>query len=488
VSDASHEVGSRAARNTVARGSAELVGKFASLILFAVLARKVGQNGLGAFVFAFAFLQIALVPVDLGYDRWLVRRVANNLDETGQVTAEVIGLKLLTTLPILALAIVVLHLLGYSEQARHAVYALAPGMVFDSFGRTVFAAFTAYERSDLLGIALITQRLATAGLGLAALFAGYGVVTVAGAYSVGAGVGVILAIILLIRLTPLHKARPRVSTWPGLFRASAPFGVQDVFSVALFRLDALILSLMASQAAVGRYGAAYRAFEATFFISVSLASGFLAMYTYLGPDTEPSVQAVFQRSMKVCIASLMPITVIFAALADPVSRALFGGDVHAGTVLRLLSPCVVTLGIVTLSIGLYVSRRPPRPMVWVTGAMAVLNLVLNLILIPPLDDRGAAIAMTATELLYAGVALFAAARLLGGLEWLSMLGGTLVASAAMAVPAVALNGSLLGGLAGSVPVYVLVLYAVERITSPDDLAFAGGMVRRALGRTVDATS
>lgn len=482
------EAGHRAARNTFARAGAELIGKLASLFLFAVLARKVGQHGLGAFVFAFAFLQIALVPIDLGYDRWLVRRLAEDRPAAGHVFAEIAGLKLATAIPIALVALATLHALGYGVQARETVYALAPGMLFDSLGRTVFAVFTAYERSDLLGIALVSQRLATAGLGLAALFAGYGVVTVAGAYSAGAAVGLALALVMMLRLVPLARARPQPRKWSALLRAAAPFGVQDVFTVALFRLDALILSLMSTQSAVGRYGAAYRAFEATFFVSISLAGAFLAMYTYLGPDTSPSVQSVFQRSMKACIASLMPITIVFATLAGPLSRALFGPHVHAATDLRLLAPCVVTLGVITLAVALYVSRRPPRPVVWLTAGMAVLNVILNLILIPALDDRGAAIAMSFTEVVYAVVSLAMAVQILGGIGWASMLVGPVAASAVMTVVTLALGHSLaLGVLAGG-GAYAAVLIAVERVTSPDDFAFARVLLRRWLGLAPRAVS
>ena len=56
---------------------------------------------------------------------------------------------------------------------------------------------------------------------------------------------------------------------------SLPFGLQDLFSVMLFRLDTVILSLMATQAAVGRYGAAYRLFEATLFITYALMGAFV---------------------------------------------------------------------------------------------------------------------------------------------------------------------------------------------------------------------
>jgi O-antigen/teichoic acid export membrane protein len=478
VADTAHEAGRRAARNTSARAAAELVGKLAAFVLFAVLARKVGSHGLGAFVVAFAFLQIALVPVDLGYDRWLIRHVSVDRDAAGVLGSRVLAIKLATAVPLALLVPALVTLFGYGAQARACVYALFAGMLFDSFGRTVFAILTAYERSDLLALALVAQRLATAVLGLAALLAGYGVVTVAGAYSVGAAVGLLVALLLLSRVAPLHLTRPRAREWPALMRESAPFGVQDVFSVALFRLDALILSLLASQSAVGRYGAAYRAFDATVFVSVALSGAFVAMYTYLGPETRPTIQAVFQRSMKACFAALLPISVLFACVAGPITRALFGANVHAAPALRLLSPCVLLLGVVTLSVALFVSRRPPKPMVWVTGVMALLNAVLNIALIPSLDERGAAIAMTATEVVYAVVTLGVAVRLVGGVDWSSMIGGPVVAAATMAIPALAFHHRLAPALLVSLAIYLAVLLAVEHLTSPGDLEFVTGLIRR----------
>ena len=42
--------------------------------------------------------------------------------------------------------------------------------------------------------------------------------------------------------------------WRSVGLGSIPYAVQDVFTVLLFRIDAVILSLIASDAAVGRYG------------------------------------------------------------------------------------------------------------------------------------------------------------------------------------------------------------------------------------------
>jgi O-antigen/teichoic acid export membrane protein len=476
-----HDAGVRAARNTFSRAAAEIIGKLASLVLFAALARETGEAGLGAFVFAFAFLQVATVPVDLGYDRYLVRRVAHERAEAASLLVDVVTLKLVRTLPVAGVSVVLLEVLDYSAQAKHTVYALAAGMVLDTLSRSVFAVFTAYERSELLAASLIVQRFTTAGLGLVALAAGYGVVTVAAMYTIGAGLGLVIALVLLTRRLGLPRLRPLRSRWRKLTRESMPFAVQDVFTVILFKVDALILSLMATQAAVGRYGAAYRLFESTMFITISLAGAFSAMYTYLGPDTAPPLRSVFQRSVKLAMASLVPVAIVFGLLAEPLSRAIFGAGLEdAAASLRLLAPCVVLLGVVTLSASLYVSRLDPRPMVKVTAVMAAINVALNIALIPAFDETGAAAAMLVTEAAYCAVSLTMAARVVGGVDWLTTMAGPLLAGAIMVAPALLLADSLAPAMLAAGAVYLVALAALERMISPADFNFAAGLLRRVL--------
>ena len=67
--------GERAILNTAYRSGGEIVGRFASLLLFAYAGRKLGQSGLGAFVFGIAFTGFVMIGVDLGLDRYTLRAI-----------------------------------------------------------------------------------------------------------------------------------------------------------------------------------------------------------------------------------------------------------------------------------------------------------------------------------------------------------------------------------------------------------------------------
>lgn len=283
-----NRVGPRAARNTVSRAAGELVGKLATLVLIAALGRELGEAGVGTYFIALAFVLIATMPIEVGIDRYFLRRLARERQRSPELY-DVLALKLVLAVPVISLSFLLVNLIGYNDTTRTAVYVLTPGLLLDSAARTVHHASYAFERASIAGLGLAIRGVLAAALGIAALLAGYGVVTVAAAYTTAAGVGFAIAFVLFGLLAGLPSPRLRPTVWRGLMRNSLPFGVQDAFSVLLSRIDTIILSLLASATAVGRYGAAYRLLEATFVVSASINSAFAAMFTYLARDTQPSV-------------------------------------------------------------------------------------------------------------------------------------------------------------------------------------------------------
>ena len=470
--------GQRAVANTLLRAGGDIVGKLASLVLFAVMARQLSVTDLGVFVFGLAFLQIALVPIEFGFDRYLLRRVAKDRESIHTLFFDVVSLKLALTVPILVVAAAVLLIAGYDDQTREVVAILAVGFVLDAVANTIHSVFLAHERNGLNAAVVVVQRVGGAAAGLAVLAAGYGVVAVSATYSAAAALGLVMASFLLIRRIGLPRQAVSTRGWLRLTGVSLPFALQDVFSVLLFKLDAVILSLMATQAAVGRYGAAYRLLESSLFITFALTGAFAPMYTYLDSNSEPTVGAAFERSVKLALLALVPIAVVFGVLAEPVCRLLFGSGLEdAAEPLRLLAPVVVVLGVVTLASSLIVSRRNPMVMVWSTAAIVALNVILNVALIPSWDETGAAAAMLVSEVAFLAIVLPMAVRTVGGVRWLPTVTGPLVAGATMLVLTFLLDGIPLAAAAVGSAAYLLVLVLVERVVAPRDVEAATRIAR-----------
>jgi O-antigen/teichoic acid export membrane protein len=473
-----HAIGTRAASNTVWRAAGELIGKLATLAVYAVLAREGGESEVGALVLALAFCQIATMPVDVGIDRVFLREIVASPSEYPRRFAEVLGVKLVLAAPTIVVTLAVS--LAYKDVVRNSIAILLFAFLLESLMRTVLFAFAAFERSDLLARCVVVQRLIAAVIGIGAIAAGFGVVGVAAGYALGVVAGLACSAALLRKQIGAPHWRPSVQGWRRRARHSLPFATQDIFTVLLFKLDAVMLSILATEAIVGRYGSAYRLLEATFFISVSLNGAFTPMFTYLNRDSEPPVQAAFGSSLKLTFVLLAPIGVAFACLPEPICHLFFGpGFSGSAEPLRILAPVVVILGVVGLASSMVVSRNRPGGIVRASGAMVVLNLVLNLVLIPRWGASGAATAMLVTEAVFVIIVLrFASAAMDAAVPWWRTLFAPCVATIAMVAVAVALSATFVAALAASVVTYLLVYAAVERIAAPADLAFAIELARR----------
>ena len=477
--DEVQEAGARAAKNTAVRAAGEIVGKLGSLVLFAFLARETGAAGVGVYVFALAWGEVAMAPVGLGIDRYMLRRVAGDKSTLDGFFWNALYLKVARGVPVVVASFALVLAFGFDSDKAWTVSIIVFGVLLDSFSRTFIYTFNAFERGELVAAVITTGRVLAAALGLAALAGGYGVVAVAIGYT--AGTAVQLALGFLLMFSKISRPAARLPREPRLElrRRSLPFLAEDIFGLVLARIDVLMLAALATSAVVGLYGSAYRLIDATTFLVVALSGAFTAMYTYLGPDTTPSLQSVFQRSLKLAMALLLPIAVTFAVVAEPLCRAFFGDDLAAaGDPLRLLAPVVVLYGVIVMCTNLVVSRSNPVRVVKVVAVVAVVNLGLNAALIPPYGEEGAAIAMLASEVVYVLLAVRLAVPLAGGVAWRRTLAAPAAAGAAMALAMLPLSSSLVLALVAGTVAYLAVFVAVESVVDPDDLRF----VRNLLGR------
>ena len=481
ASDGSRRAAERVVKNTVLRAVGDIVGKLATLLVLATLARKVGASGMGVYVFALAWAELATLPVALGIDRFILRQVARDRRSLDDLFFNILWLKVSRFVPIAAASFVLLHLLGHDSRTVATVLLLSVGALFDSIGRTLSSVFNGVERGELVASTLIAQRLCAAALGLAVLATGHGIVAVAGTYAVGTALGAAVGLTLLrLHLWMPRRHLPRAARRDARRRGLA-FAVQDLFGTLLARLDTLLLTLMASDAVVGLYGASYKLLESTIFLAAAITSAFSAMFTYLGATTQPTIRAAYGRSLKLALSVLTPCATVYLVLAEPLCRLVFGDRFAAAAdPLRILAPVVVLLGVVLLSTSLILGRAQPAVMRRYAGIALAVNLAANLVLIPPFGAEGAATAMLISEVVFAVILVRRASADVGAPAWPATLGAPLIASAAMALPMWLLSGTLpLALLAGAIT-YTLVFLAAERRIAPVDLQFLQDLVRHRL--------
>lgn len=449
--------------NSALRAFTEVAGKVASIVLFAVIARKLGEVDLGKYVLALSLTQIIWVAGDFGTNRYLLQETAKDHDFIRGVFFDAVGLKVVVAggLTLVAFAISV-GISGLSATSW-LLALVGASMVCDLVATVPLTIFIAREEMRYYTYAAIPNKYLQALIGVAVLLLGGGIVAVGVAALVSSAAALVISFWLAYRHYPPPLLRLRPGRWFGLMRRSGMFGAQDLLAQAVMRVDAILLSLLAASAAVGWYGASYRLIDATLFITWSVVVSATPMYAYLSNDSTPSLRDIYGDSMRLVMALIVPISVTLFVCARPLIDLAYGLDQFEPSVLalQLLAFSPIFYAVSNQAATLILTRTNGRPVVIAFGVALLFNVVLNLILIPEWSYKAAAAVTLATEVLLALFCVIATRPLVSGLPWVRLLIAPLTGAAAMAAGEVAAGERLWLALPVGAVLYLGVSIGIE---------------------------
>lgn len=471
----------RIAFGTLARLSGEAVAKVASLAFFVVIARALGEERFGDFIFAIALSTVFVIVAGLGLQELVGREIARDPRRADDLVWNAIAVRGLTLVALLVFMTGVVTVQGRSVEVAAVILIVSVGIAFEDQAGTLYAVFNGSERQQYVALTLIVNRVSTALMGIGAAVAGAGPTTIAILFAAGSGLGLATAYWLMHRfvLRPRVSIRPR--GWTTLLRASAPLAVPGILGTLSFRTSVVLLGLVAAGSAdVGEFGAAYRLIEAGMFVPAAFNAAALAWFS-----REAQVARGFELAIKTVLTLMLPIGLGLALFAEPLIGALYGAD-YAGAVtpLRLLGAMATLWGVNTTIVTVLVSRG--RPDVYTLPALLALvpNVVLVIALVPRYGADGAAIAAVTGAAVLLALVLPRTARLVGAGRPARVVAAPLAGAAAMTLCAAALSPVpwILTAVC-SVAAYAATFLVIEKVFSPGDFAFYSSVARpRTAGR------
>ncbi|MFP5362535.1 MAG: flippase [Thermoleophilia bacterium] len=470
----------RVARNALWRSAGEVIGKLASVALFIVMARELGREGFGDFVFALSLTTVLLLASGFGMEELLAREVSRERSRVHHYLSNVATLKAVASVGLLGVALLVSLAGEHSRDARLAVLFVGIGVAFENLGRTWHSVFQAYEQLQLISISIIVQRTLTAAAGIAVLLTGGGLVAVSLVFMAGAMTGLAVATLVLRRFVVRPRWRVDRSTWSPLVRAGVPIGIAALLFTVLLRLDTTLLGLLGGPQAseeVGVYGAAFRLVEATMFLS--WAFGAAALPWLASRDDPAQVARGYVLGLKAVTAILMPIGLTFVLLAEPIVGLMYGSQ-YDGSVLplRLLGVMTIVYGANSLASTLLISRDRPDAFTRVVGLVVVLNIGLNVALIPRYGADGVAFAAALSAVLMLALTFWAVTSVTARVSIVRAFSGSLAGGALMVAATLVSGLPLIPAAAVGFVAYAAGLLVVEALVFPDDFAVLRHVIRR----------
>jgi O-antigen/teichoic acid export membrane protein len=469
-------LGLRTLRNTAVVLTARVASRLLALLTIIVLEVHLRPAGFGLFGDVVNLSALATVFLDAGFNTLFQREAARNPGELSRYLNSLLSGRLVFGL--LAL-IAFTALLAATGKLAFLLPAFLM-MTLSSYSNLLRGALYAVQKLGFEAVAIVLESVVLLGL----VF--YGVKTqrgvdfflwaYAGSYAFSC---LYFTVVLAARRIVRFRWRfdlgfLRQWLWKGL-----PFAATFAITTIYFKIDVPILNYLRGDYETGLYVAAYKPFEALLFVPMSMLNVVFPVLAIYHRQAEGQVMWAVSRFFKSLLLLGWPIGVGVFMLVDALRPLYqFAGSASA---LRVLSVGIVFMFVSNAFIAALSAIDRQLSFTWAALASMVVNVSLNLALIPPFGYLGASWATVLTEV---GLVVFAwllTARHLGRVPVLAPSWRILAAGAVMGAALYPLRGvhgplTLLAIAAGAL-VYgsmLLVLGAVD--------AEERGLIRRAVGR------
>jgi O-antigen/teichoic acid export membrane protein len=391
----------RVAVNTASQALARAVSLALGAITIVVLTRHLGVGGFGVVVAATTYVSLFSVLVDLGTGTILVRALATSPQSAGTLVGKALGLRIALAVAASAVAAALLPAIysgGADQRMRLAVLIVLPTIVFGSIASTLSAPLQAGLRMRRIAVVETAVQLTATASILALAHANRGLYEF---LAVGVGAACLNAVLVAVACRGVGLAAPQidVDAWRRLLVEALPLGIALVLNTIYFRIDALLLSVLRGPEDTGIYGAAFRFLEvSTGFTNLLVLSLFPLLAAAAHGHDVARVRELAQRGLDVLVLAGVPLVVATIAVAPSLVH-LAAGEAFSASVspLRIVIVAAALMPVNSLFGYLLIAMRHERDALWLNIVALVVNVALNLALIPRYGVLAAALIGTASE-------------------------------------------------------------------------------------------
>ena len=361
------------------------------------IVRSLSVDEFGRFTFIFGLLGLVATVTELGIGRLAVTGILDE-DDPGAFAGTYILLRGALGLLGYVVAVGVVVVAGYPGGVVRATAVAALVLVVATPAQGYVAVFQAFNRLRVMAPAAILGQIGQVGLTAAIAASGGSVLR----FALPAVACEVVIFAWHRRLAHrLLELRYRVlwGRWCTLVREAVPLAIGGALATVYYRIDAVMLSKLDTFSAVGIYGVAYKFVDIAHFVPSAIMLATLPVLVRAWPDQPHQFAEGFRRAFTLLLLVGTLVVVEFFLFAEPLIETLYGRDYLAAVGsarLVVLAECFAFFGALAFTTLVAVGRHRLYP--FVTMAGVVVNVGLNLWLIPLLSFRGAAMATLVTDI------------------------------------------------------------------------------------------
>lgn len=370
-----------------------VIGDASMFLLFVILSRTFGQEGIGHYSFAMAFTSFFAVFSEYGLYHLTIKELNRRIESSTLYYSWIISLRVVLSAAVLAILMLTIQLLPFSGQVKLIILLIGAYQLLQKLVEGFTTVFVAHEKTHLACFLDASFKLVSA-------LGGVGVVVASGSLTLAVSVLPAITSVQLVVAYWLVAKRycpPRLVVSPAplirVAREATPYAVSVLLFQIYTRTDVVMLGLFLSAAAAGVYNVAYRIVFLLSFIPALVGIALFPQASRLYTTTAKEFETLYHKALNAAVLIGLPVAsglwLIAPKLIGPIYGEAFS---ESASILRILSWMVFPAFLIRI-MEVFLMSSDQQVVATKSHFMAAcLNVTGNLALIPTLGIKGAAIA------------------------------------------------------------------------------------------------
>lgn len=359
------------------------------------IARQLGPEQFGILNFASAFVAILLAVAALGMDTPVILRLTG-APQPGTLLGTALAVRAAASLLVLGVAVATAFLLKGNDPLALTTTLIVSLCIVGCIPTAFDYLFKAHTDALRPALARTGGTLVASGAKLACLLLGFGIIALAWTVlleTLIVSLGLILAYRWHVRTSGADRLAVDRRLFRELVRESLPYLYSTVAVVAYMKIDVVMLGYLSSNRETGIYSLAQKLSEVLYIVPVVLIDSAYPTLARRFLDSPKPDARHGQMLFDLAIGGSLLATLVALALAGPIIDALFGSAYHSSVdIFHLHAWSCIAIAMNTARHRWLAVEGLQRHAPTVTIIGLLLNVAMNLVLIPHLGAYGAAIA------------------------------------------------------------------------------------------------
>ncbi len=404
-------------RNSGFSSLADLFSRLANMLLFVAVSRHLGVSTAGIYTLALSYFFVGSRFAFWGLDQLLTRDVARQPNVAERYFVNFVLLRLMLSVAITALLMIFVWQLPYEPVTKTTILLFVISIIPENITNICHAVYMAFEQMEYLSVSAL----------LAGALKASAVLLVLGTEGDIAGVALTITLVsllvMILNLFIVHQWFLRPS-WridrhfcQRQLRVAFPFIFIGVFFILDNRLDIIVLSFIADEQAIGLYAAAAAVVTALAMFPQGVRTAILPILTRYQKRSPDSAKRLYQQIFKYMLLIVLPMAVGVMLTADSIIQLIYTEEfAPSATVLSVLVWSFVFYSLNIINSRMLIVHNRQAFIARFLLASLIINVILNVILVPQIGIVGASAAKVGSAAILFGLSQYAVRGLLGNLS------------------------------------------------------------------------